>query len=82
MIDLYEVKTSILAAKENISLPVFCTMTFEKNQRTFTGCSLEAFAHTASGLGVDDLGINCSLGPDEIFPMAKKFLNILIFLLL
>lgn len=71
MTDLYEVKAAILAAKENTSLPVFCTMTFEKNMRTFTGCSLEAFCMTAEGLGVDALGINCSLGPDEIYPMAK-----------
>lgn len=71
MTDLYEVKAAILAAKENTSLPVFCTMTFEKNKRTFTGCSLEAFAATVEGLGVDAFGINCSLGPDEIFPMAK-----------
>lgn len=71
MTDLYEVKAAILAAKENTSLPVFCTMTFEKNKRTFTGCSLEAFAATVEGLGVDAFGINCSLGPDEIFPMAE-----------
>ncbi|SFE95136.1 Methylenetetrahydrofolate reductase [Peptostreptococcus sp. D1] len=71
MTDLYEVKAAILVAKENTSLPVFCTMTFEKNKRTFTGCSLEAFAATVEGLGVDAFGINCSLGPDEIFPMAK-----------
>lgn len=71
MTDLYEVKAAVLAAKENTSLPVFCTMTFEKNMRTFTGCSLEAFCMTAEGLGVDALGINCSLGPDEIFPMEE-----------
>lgn len=72
MTDLYEVKAAILAAKENTSLPVFCTMTFEKNRRTFTGCSLDAFAYTVTGLGVDALGINCSLGPDEILPMTEE----------
>src|SRR3712207_2175249 len=76
MTDLYEVKAAILAAKESTNLPVFCTMTFEKNRRTFTGCSLEAFAATVEGLGVDALGINCSLGPDEIFPMAETLSKI------
>ncbi len=72
MTDLYEVKAGVLAAKENCSLPVFVTMTFESSGRTFTGCSVEAMACTLEGLGVDALGINCSLGPDEIFPIARK----------
>ena len=72
MTDLYEVKAGVLAAKENCSLPVFVTMTFESGGRTFTGCSVEAMACTLEGLGVDALGINCSLGPDEIFPIAER----------
>lgn len=72
MTDLYEVKAGVLAAKENCSLPVFVTMTFEASGRTFTGCSVEAMACTLEGLGVDALGINCSLGPDEIFPIAER----------
>ena len=47
-------------------------MTFEANHRTFTGCSVEAMACTLEGLGADAVGINCSLGPDEIFPIAKE----------
>ncbi len=70
--DLYEIKAGVLAAKENTSLPVITTMSFEKNHRTFTGCSLEAMAVTLEGLGADALGINCSLGPEEILPMARK----------
>lgn len=70
--DLYEIKAGVLAAKENTSLPVITTMSFEKNHRTFTGCSLEAMAVTLEGLGADALGINCSLGPEEILPMARE----------
>ncbi len=72
MTDLYEVKAAVLAAKETCDLPVIATMTFEENGRTFTGASLEAMALTLEGLGVDAMGINCSLGPEEIFPMAQK----------
>lgn len=72
MTDLYEVKAAVLAAKENTSLPVFVTMTFEANGRTFSGCTPEAMAVTLPPLGIDALGINCSLGPDEIFPIAKE----------
>ncbi|MCQ4725936.1 homocysteine S-methyltransferase family protein [Anaerotignum faecicola] len=72
MTDLYELKAGVLAAKENTDLPVFATMTFEEGGRTFTGCTVESMAAVMEGLGVDALGINCSLGPDEIFPMADK----------
>ena len=47
-------------------------MSFEAGGRTFTGCTVESFAATARGLGADAVGINCSLGPKEIFPMAKR----------
>lgn len=72
MTDLYEVKAGVLAAKEHTALPAFVTMTFEPNHRTFTGCCVEAMAAVLEGLGVDALGINCSLGPREIFPIAKR----------
>ena len=72
MTDLYELKAAILAAKENCDLPVFTSMSFEARGRTFTGCTVESYGITAAGLGADAVGINCSLGPKEIFPMAKR----------
>ncbi len=72
MTDLYEVKAAVLAAKEQTDLPVFVTMTFEENGRTFTGVSIEAMAMTLQGLNVDAIGINCSLGPKEILPLIKE----------
>ena len=70
--DLYELKAALLAAKENPRLPILASMSFEAGGRTFTGCTVESFAATARGLGADAVGINCSLGPKEIFPMAKR----------
>ena len=70
--DLYELKAALLAAKENTHLPILASMSFEAGGRTFTGCTVESFAATARGLGADAVGINCSLGPKEIFPMAKR----------
>ncbi len=72
MTDLYEVKAAVLAVKENSDLPVIVSMTFEENERTFTGVSIEAMAMTLEGLGVDAMGMNCSLGPVEILPMIRK----------
>ncbi len=72
MTDLLELKAAILAAKENSDKPIIATMTFERDGRTFTGVSPAAFALTASGLGVDALGVNCSLGPDELEPVVAE----------
>jgi 5-methyltetrahydrofolate--homocysteine methyltransferase len=76
MTDLYEVKAAVLAAKENSNLPVFCTMSYEENGRTFTGCNIVSMVMVLQGLGVDALGVNCSLGPKELEPLIYEILNI------
>ncbi|AEB76662.1 homocysteine S-methyltransferase family protein [Clostridium botulinum] len=73
--DLYEAKAAILAAKENSSLPVFCTMTFGEDGRTFTGTDPITMVSVLEGLSVDALGINCSLGPKEMLPVMEKIIK-------
>lgn len=75
MTDLYEMKAAILAAKENSDKPVICTMSFEKNMRTFTGCCVSSMAITIEALGADAIGLNCSLGPKEMFPIIEELSN-------
>lgn len=75
MTDLMEIKTALLAAKENTELPVLCTMSFESNMRTFTGCSAASMAITLSALGADAVGMNCSLGPREAMPIVEEILK-------
>ena len=72
MTDLYELKAAVLAAKENSDKPILATMTFERSGRTFTGVSPAAAALTLTGLGVSALGVNCSLGPDELEPVVSE----------
>lgn len=76
MTDLYEVKAALLAAKENSDKPVLVTMTFEENMRTFTGVSPECMVAVLEGLGADAIGVNCSLGPDELYPIVKKICSL------
>ena len=75
MTDLMEIKTALLAAKENTDLPVICTMTFEKDLHTFTGCTVASMALTLGGMGADVIGMNCSLGPDEAMPICEELLK-------
>ena len=70
--DLYEIKACILALKENTNLPIYATMTFDKTERTLTGSSPEIVANTLTNLGVSALGVNCSLGPKELFSIVKR----------
>ena len=74
MTDLYEMR-AILASKEETSLPIFATMTFEEDGRTFTGCLPESMAITLEALGVDALEVNCSLGPKELLPIVKRVVS-------
>ncbi|MBQ7595899.1 MAG: homocysteine S-methyltransferase family protein, partial [Clostridia bacterium] len=73
--DLLEMKAAVLAVKENSSLPVIATMTFEADGRTFLGTDAVTAAVTLSSLGVDALGVNCSLGPDELKDVVISMLD-------
>lgn len=66
MTDLLETKAAVLAVKENSDKPVIATMTYEKTGRTFMGVDAAAAVITLCGLGVDAVGVNCSLGPAEL----------------
>ncbi len=69
--DLSEARAALLAAKEHSSLPVFVTMTFEEDGRTFLGTPPEVAAATLSAMGANAVGMNCSLGPAEALGFAK-----------
>lgn len=72
MSDLLEIRAAILAAREHSSLPVFATMTFAQDGRTFLGTDPETAAITLEALGVSALGVNCSLGPKELLPIVRR----------
>ena len=74
MADLAEAKAALLACREMCDLPVFCTMTFGEDGRTFLGTTPEVAAATLSALGADVVGINCSLGPAEVAPLVERML--------
>lgn len=74
MSDLLEAKAALLAAKEHTDLPVFVTMTFGEDGKTFIGTDPAAAAVTLTALGADAIGVNCSLGPDALVPTVNELL--------
>ncbi len=74
MADLAEAKAALLAVQENSDLPVFVTMTFAEDGRTFLGTTPEVAAITLSSMGADAVGINCSLGPNDLLPLVERMI--------
>ena len=74
MSDPYEMKAAVLAAKENSDLPIFATFVLDETGKTVTGCDISAMVAMLEGLGVSALGLNCSLGAEQL----KKFVPSLI----
>lgn len=64
--DILEVKAAVLAVRENSDLPVFVSLSYQEDGRTFVGCDPKTAAVALSALNVDALGVNCSLGPKEL----------------
>lgn len=72
--DIYEMKAAVLAAKENCSLPVFCSVTFQEDGRMLMGSDPLTAVNILQDLGIDALGVNCSLGPKQIIGIVKEIL--------
>jgi len=72
MNDSYETKAAVLAAKENCDLPVFVTNVYDENMQLMTGAEPAAMVALLEGLGVDALGVNCSLGPVQMLPVVRE----------
>ena len=71
--DLAEVRIAVAAVRAECDLPVMVSMTFEQGT-SLTGTTPEIFAETMQNLGVDALGLNCGLGPEEMAPIMERFL--------
>ena len=75
MSDTYEMKAAVLAAKQQTSLPVFATMIFDEKGRLLTGADVRSAMAMLEGLGVDALGINCGLGPEQMLPIFQEIVS-------
>ena len=70
--DLEMMRVATVEAKK-YGLPVMCSMTFEKSGKTMFGNSVQDVIDVLTPLGIDAIGLNCSLGPDLALPIIKEF---------
>lgn len=68
--DLGEIRAALLAAKDVCDIPVICSLTYD-GERTLTGVSPQVSAVVLEGLGASAIGVNCSGGPQELYPVVK-----------
>ena len=71
-IDLAMMKVAAIEAKR-FGLPVFCCLSFERRGKTMMGNSVEDMIEELVPVGVDAIGMNCSLGPDLALPVIREF---------
>lgn len=77
MSDINELKAAVNAVSENTKLPIFATMTFRNDGKTYLGCSVEEFAEYINNTDVTAAGINCSMSPKDMYPVAERLASVL-----
>ena len=73
MNDSLETKAAVLAVKENADLPIFVTNVFDAKGKLMTGADAKAMTALLEGLRVDAIGMNCSLGPEQMLPVVREY---------
>lgn len=72
MINIEETLAALDAAASISSLPVMCTMTVEADGSIFSGGNAVEAAIALEGAGAVAVGINCSVGPDQLVSVVRN----------
>lgn len=71
-IDIQEMRAALLAAKEAApKIPIICQLSYSEDGRTVTGTDPQSAAVILAAMGADIIGVNCSLGPEQLVPIVK-----------
>ena len=84
IIDVQEMRAALLASldareaagKTKDQVQIICQFSFSKDGRTITGTPPEVATTIVEAIGADIIGINCSLGPEQIEPLIKKIASV------
>ena len=71
MIGMNETMAAIDAAKNVCDLPIICTMTVETDGSLLLGGNIYEAVATYEAMGASAVGINCSLGPDQLVAIVR-----------
>lgn len=84
IIDVQEMRAALLASldarqaagKTKNQVQIICQFSFSEDGRTITGTPPEVATTIVEAIGADIIGINCSLGPEQIEPLIKKIASV------
>lgn len=72
---LDEALVCVKAAKQyGTGLPVICTLTYSPAGRLMTGETIETVIAALEEAGVDALGCNCGVGPEQLVALLPRFI--------
>lgn len=72
MINIEETLAAVDAANTVCDLPIMCTMTVEADGSIFSGGNAVEAALALESAGADAVGINCSVGPDQLVSVVRN----------
>lgn len=72
MINIEETLAAVDAAASVCDLPIMCTMTVEADGSIFSGGNAVEAAVSLEAAGADAVGINCSVGPDQLVSVVRS----------
>lgn len=72
MINIEETLAAVDAANAVCQLPIMCTMTVEADGSIFSGGNAVEAAVALESAGSDAVGINCSVGPDQLVSVVRN----------
>ena len=72
MINIEETLAAVDAANSVCDLPIMCTMTVEADGSIFSGGNAVEAAVSLEAAGADAVGINCSVGPDQLVSVVRS----------
>lgn len=84
IIDVQEMRAAILGAKDarqeagktKDDVKIIGQFSFSEDGRTITGTPPEAAAILLDALEADAVGINCSLGPEQLVPLVERMASV------
>lgn len=70
-----EAEIAVKAARENSTLPVFCTVVLNEKGETFDGKGIKKISETLQKNGVSALGVNCTEISDELMKTTEELMQ-------
>lgn len=71
MTSMDEAMAALEAAQQVCDLPVLCSMTIDADGSIYAGGHIFEVAETLQEMGADAVGINCSVGPEQLISIVE-----------